>query len=78
MLPASAGGGGVGVPRMRRSTQSPRLTGLVRSGADVVVSTDPRRSAPPRLNAFAPSTLSHRRGDLDGAVDAVELRQRLC
>ena len=51
----SAGGGGVGVPRMRRKSQSPRLTGLVRSGADVVVNTEPSRSAPPRLKAFAPS-----------------------
>ena len=45
----SAGGGGVGVPTTRRSTQSPRLTGLVRSGADVAVSTAPSRSTPPRL-----------------------------
>jgi len=37
IVPASAGGGGVGVPRIRRSTQSPRLTGLVRSGAEVAV-----------------------------------------
>ncbi len=53
-VPASAGGGGVGVPSTRLSTQSPRLTGLVRSGADVVVKTEPRRRAPPRSNAFAP------------------------
>ncbi len=43
---------------MRRRIQSPRFTGLVRSGADVVVSTAPSRSAPPRSNAFAPSTFS--------------------
>ena len=58
IVPASAGGGGVGVPRIRLKTQSPRLTGLVRNGADVVVSTDPSRRAPPRLKAFAPSTFS--------------------
>ena len=55
-VPASGGGGGVGVDRMRRRIQSPRLTGLVRSGADVVVSTVPRRSAPPRSNFDTPST----------------------
>ena len=44
-----------GVPRMRRSTQSPRFTGLVRSGAEVAVRIAPRRSRPPRWNASAPS-----------------------
>jgi hypothetical protein len=43
---------------MRLKIQLPRLTGLVRSGADVVVNTAPRRSAPPRFTAFAPSTSS--------------------
>ena len=62
--PASAGGGGVGVPSTRRRTQSPRFTGLVRSGADVAVSTAPRRSKPPRWNSFAPSTSSGCLSDL--------------
>ena len=76
-VPASAGGGGVGVPSTRRSTQSPRFTGLVRSGADVVVSTEPRRSAPPRLNASAPSTFTSASADGTSLSIAVELRQRL-
>ena len=54
--PASPGGGGTGVPRTRRRTQSPRLTALVRSGADVTASTAPSRSKPPRWNLLTPST----------------------
>ena len=43
----SIGGGGTGVPKTRRRIQSPRLTGLVRSGAEVVVSTAPNDNSPP-------------------------------
>jgi RNA 3'-terminal phosphate cyclase (ATP) len=36
------------VPSTRRSTHSPRFTGLVRKGAEVAVRTDPIRNSPPR------------------------------
>jgi hypothetical protein len=47
-----------GCTEMRRSTQSPRFTGLVRSGAEVTVRIDPSRKAPPRPRALAPSTFT--------------------
>src|SRR5690242_17106955 len=65
--PALAGGGGTGVPRMRRRTQSPRLTGLVRSGAEVTVRTAPRPNRPPRW--WLLTSLTRRNdGDCEAAV----------
>ena len=76
-VPASAGAAASACRGSRRRIQSPRLTGLVRSGADVVVSTAPSRSAPPRSNARAPSTRLHAAGRAHRSVDAVEFRERL-
>ena len=42
------GGGGVGDPNMAFRTNSPRLTGDVRSGFEVTTSTVPSVSTPPR------------------------------
>ena len=77
VLPASAGGGGTGVPRIRRSTQSPRFTGLVRNGADVEVRMAPKRSRPPRWKLSGIRDQFDRTGRLDLFLHAVEFGQRL-
>ena len=53
------GGGGTGTPKMLFSSHLPRSTGDVRSGYDVVASSAPCASRPPRCVGF-------------GSVDAAE------
>ncbi len=53
---------------MRRSTQSPRFTGLVRSGAEVVVRTAPRRSSAAAFEGVGASTFSAAPVDLTSCL----------
>ena len=61
----SGGGGGGGMPSRFSSTQTPRSTGVVRSGYDVTIRMPPWPSRPPRTPS-ANVTLRKRSPDTPG------------